>query len=214
MPYIYKIINDINDKIYIGKTTETIEKRWKEHCNDYKKEQCKKRPLYNAMKKYGIEHFSIIKVEKVENISDLENRERYWIEFYSSFKYGYNATIGGDGKPYLDYELIYKTWLRGFSLAKTAALIGCSEDSVKRILLLKGISKEQILQHGCESAYKPVCKIDITTNKILKIYPSIIEAEKENNIRKHIASVCKGKRKTAGGYKWKYLDDINLSNES
>ena len=38
MPYIYKIINNINGKIYIGKTNFTVEKRWKEHCKDFKKE--------------------------------------------------------------------------------------------------------------------------------------------------------------------------------
>ena len=35
MPYIYKITNTINDKIYIGKTLQSIEERWKEHCRDY-----------------------------------------------------------------------------------------------------------------------------------------------------------------------------------
>jgi hypothetical protein len=29
MPYIYKITNQINKKVYIGKTLETIETRWK-----------------------------------------------------------------------------------------------------------------------------------------------------------------------------------------
>ena len=29
MPYIYKITNTINNKIYIGKTLATVEKRWK-----------------------------------------------------------------------------------------------------------------------------------------------------------------------------------------
>ena len=42
MAYIYKIINNINQKIYIGKTSSTIEKRFKEHCNDSKKERCEK----------------------------------------------------------------------------------------------------------------------------------------------------------------------------
>ena len=32
MAYIYQIINDINDKIYIGKTERSIEGRWNEHC--------------------------------------------------------------------------------------------------------------------------------------------------------------------------------------
>ena len=34
MGYIYKIINDINDKIYIGQTIRTIEERWKEHLKE------------------------------------------------------------------------------------------------------------------------------------------------------------------------------------
>ena len=34
MPYIYKIINNVNQKNYIGKTTRTIEERFKEHCKD------------------------------------------------------------------------------------------------------------------------------------------------------------------------------------
>ena len=38
LAYIYKIINDVNDKIYIGKTECSIEKRFKEHCSDAFKE--------------------------------------------------------------------------------------------------------------------------------------------------------------------------------
>ena len=63
MAYIYKIINDVNDKIYIGKTECSIEKRFKEHCKDAFKERNEKRPLYAAMKKYGIDHFHIEEIE-------------------------------------------------------------------------------------------------------------------------------------------------------
>ena len=59
MAYIYKITNDINGKIYIGKTYNSIEKRFKEHCKDRLKRKCEQRPLYSAMNKYGIEHFYI-----------------------------------------------------------------------------------------------------------------------------------------------------------
>ena len=38
MSKIYKIINDINDKVYIGKTKLSIEKRFKQHYEDSKKE--------------------------------------------------------------------------------------------------------------------------------------------------------------------------------
>ena len=57
MAYIYKIINDINQKIYIGKTKFSIEKRFKEHCSDAYRRSFEKRPLYAAMRKYGIEHY-------------------------------------------------------------------------------------------------------------------------------------------------------------
>ena len=52
------------------------------------------------MNKYGIEHFHIELIEETDNP---EEREIYWIEKLGSFKNGYNATLGGDGKKYLDY---------------------------------------------------------------------------------------------------------------
>ena len=107
MPYIYKITNSINGKIYIGKTLQSIEERWKEHCRDCTKSRVEKRPLYEAMNKYGKENFSIELVEECEE-SVLNEREVFWIEYYGSFKNGYNATIGGDGRPYIDYEMIFK----------------------------------------------------------------------------------------------------------
>lgn len=72
MAYIYQIENDINGKIYIGKTEFSIEKRFKEHCADAFKEKSEKRPLYAAMRKYGIEHFHISLIEETDNSSERE----------------------------------------------------------------------------------------------------------------------------------------------
>ena len=77
MAYIYEIINDVNDKRYIGKTEFDINKRFAEHCNDAFRERNKGRPLYKAIQKYGIEHFSIQLIEETDNP---EEREIYWIE--------------------------------------------------------------------------------------------------------------------------------------
>ena len=76
MPYIYKITNNLNGKVYIGKTNFTIEKRWREHCQDSQKETLQKRPLYSAMKKYGIENFSIEEIEQLETPQQAEEREK------------------------------------------------------------------------------------------------------------------------------------------
>ena len=209
MAYIYKIINDINNKVYIGKTTETIQKRWKEHLNDYNKSRYEKRPLYNAMNKYGIEHFHIEEIEYVENIEKLEERETYWIAYYDSYHSGYNATIGGDGKKYLDYSLIYETWLKGYSINEVAKILNCSSDSVTKVLSLYNITSEEKRKHAIQSKSKKVCQIDKDTNKIIKIYNSIHEAERLNGFsRNHISPVCQNKRKLAFGYKWKFLEDM------
>ena len=103
MPYIYQIVNDINDKVYVGKTNFSLEKRFKEHCKDAFNRKYEKRPLYSAMRKYGVEHFHIELLEETDNP---EEREKYWIEQKHSYENGYNATKGGDGKSYLDYDLI------------------------------------------------------------------------------------------------------------
>lgn len=76
MAYIYKIYNDINEKVYIGKTNYSIQKRFQEHCRDSKKDKDERRPLYNAMNKYGIEHFFIEEIEEC-SIEDSGNREKY-----------------------------------------------------------------------------------------------------------------------------------------
>ena len=49
--------------------------------------------------------------------------------------------------------------------------------------------------------------IDKNTEEYIKIFPSINKAYQFLNKQHsgHIASVCNGKRKTAYGYKWKYL---------
>ena len=45
---------------YIGKTVGTIENRWKEHCREAKQNRSNNRPLYIAIRKYGIEYFNVI----------------------------------------------------------------------------------------------------------------------------------------------------------
>ena len=54
MAFIYKITNQLNGKLYIGKTSlPSVEERFKEHIRASKQERNEKRPLYDAMNKYG-----------------------------------------------------------------------------------------------------------------------------------------------------------------
>jgi hypothetical protein len=211
MAYIYQIINDINNKIYIGKTEFSIDKRFKEHCSDAFKERNEKRPLYSAMRKYGIEHFHIELIEETDNP---EEREKYWIEQKQSFKKGYNATLGGDGKKYLDYNLIIASYKEIKSVKDTAISLGISSDSVSNILRANNISiitSSEVIK----KKYGKVVNMYDLQNTFLKTFPSVNAAAKymvENNltgckmttIKQHITEVCMGKRKTAAKFKWKY----------
>ena len=205
MAYIYKITNQINGKIYIGKTIDSVEKRFEEHCKESRKERSTHRPLYAAMQKYGEKNFVVEMIEEVP-ANNLNEREIYWIEKFQSFKNGYNATIGGDGTSYLDYDLIFQTWLTNYSCNKTAELCHCCPDSVQKIVREYGEvpSRQKALS-------KPVAKINCQTNEIIQIYPSTLAAEKDNGNSHHIAQVCQGKRKTCQGFKWAYLSDLTLN---
>jgi len=54
---VYKIINTIDDKIYIGSTSKTLEERFKQHLYDATRNNTIK--LYNHMRYLGFEHFRI-----------------------------------------------------------------------------------------------------------------------------------------------------------
>ena len=53
----------------------------------------------------------------------------------------------------------------------------------------------------------PVAKIDIITGEVLNTYYSMKYAQQETGVdRNKICQVCRNQRKTAGGFKWEYLE--------
>jgi hypothetical protein len=95
--YVYKITNNSNGKIYIGKTND-LEKRWYNHvyCALVNKEPTY---FYNAIRKYGAKNFSIEVIEERLSEELVLERETHWIDFLKSRRrdIGYNMTDGGDG---------------------------------------------------------------------------------------------------------------------
>lgn len=136
MGYIYKIYNDINEKVYIGQTSLTVEHRFKEHLTKAKTKERENLPLYNAMKKYGIEHFFVETIEKTDN---LQEREKYWIQYYDSYNNGYNATLGGEGNSKIDHDLVISLYLKYKNATVVANLIGSERHAISRILKSHGI---------------------------------------------------------------------------
>ena len=219
MAYIYKIINNINQKIYIGKTSSTIEKRFKEHCNDSKKERCEKRPLYDAMNKYGIENFTVEKVEEVENDEIASEREIYWINklrTYIGFNdcNGYNATLGGDSKRIYDYQIIAKKYLELKNQKETAKYFQCDVETVKKACQENNIEIISSQQVAKDAQKKCVKMYDLENNFIQEfetmkdaaiwvIENKLTTSNKIDGVRSSIRKACNGQYKKAFNHIWK-----------
>lgn len=93
---IYKLTNLIADekgrhKFYIGQTAQTLGDRIKQHLkSDY--------PVGRALKKYGLENFSVEVVAEGKTIEELCMLERQFIAAFNSNDpdFGYNLTDGGE----------------------------------------------------------------------------------------------------------------------
>jgi len=91
--YIYQITNTVNGKIYIGKTTKTIEERFQRHA--YNANAKSQTYLHNAIRKYGTEAFTITELESGFNSEDDLNEAE--IRYISELSPHYNMTAGGEG---------------------------------------------------------------------------------------------------------------------
>lgn len=90
---IYKITNTVNNKIYIGQTTSSIEQRFGQH--KYLSRQNHGTQLHKAMKEFGIENFIIeLLEENIDSIAELNAKEIYYIVKLNA-KNDYNGTWGG-----------------------------------------------------------------------------------------------------------------------
>lgn len=101
---VYKIINCVDDLIYVGSTSQSLAQRMAGHRLTAKKSKIF---LYEHMRKIGIENFKICLLEKVyykhNELWKLHVREQFWIEKLNTFKNGLNSTkacfLSTDKKP-------------------------------------------------------------------------------------------------------------------
>ena len=93
---IYKITNKINNLVYIGQA-KNIKRRLTAHrCIEHSPNALEyNNQIHTAMREYGIQNFTFETIEECP-IEQLNEREKYWIAYYDSYKNGYNGTEGGD----------------------------------------------------------------------------------------------------------------------
>lgn len=97
---IYEIKNHINNKKYIGITTNSLGRRcpWTEKslCSTYQNPH-----LTRSFEKYGIDNFSRKEIDYAMNLKDLYKKEKYYIKKFKTQdpNFGYNIKEGGQGGP-------------------------------------------------------------------------------------------------------------------
>jgi group I intron endonuclease len=184
---IYRITSTITQKSYIGQTIFNLEKRWKQHTQETPNTH-----FHKAIHKYGVECWSLEILENVENINLLNEREIYWIEYYDTFKNGYNLTIGGDGMKNYKHSTETIEKMRQTKLGKT--FTDKHKHNLRQAKLGKHLStahKENIKQAKLGEK-NPMFGIDITKEHRNKLSEAK-KGNKHNNYGKHTSEETKEK---------------------
>lgn len=193
--YIYKVMNLVNEKLYIGQTTGSVRNRWQHHksprsaCTIFK----------NAIKKYGSSAFEVTVIKEItadskkelyDLLNDLESK--YIKENNSLSPNGYNYMSGGKNSPGK------RTEVSPFKGKKH------TEESKEKIAAAnRGLKRPHMIQHM--DKIHEACKKPIKCNETGQIWNSVLECAEFFKVKpKQISRVLKGERKRL---KWQYTFD-------
>lgn len=97
---IYKIVNLVNNKIYIGSSVNLC-KRKSAHFSYLKNNSHPNNRLQNAYNKYGFECFSFIVLEYYDDKKTLIDREQHYLDLHQCYleDVGYNIVPKAGAKP-------------------------------------------------------------------------------------------------------------------
>ena len=177
---VYRLENIVTKKNYIGVTSREPKARWGKGYGGKMKEAIHSFPLDLCWKKH-IE----FQTPNREQALELEAELMKW---YDSIENGYNSSEYGSGHYKRSEEL--KRKLSEVHTGEKHHMFGkhFSEEHRKHLSEAKGING--ILQFSKDG-------------ELIAEYSSIMEAERTTGCN-HICECCKGKRKSTGGYIWRY----------
>lgn len=224
--YIYKLISP-NNKVYVGQTLNHYKRK-----SDYKYNKFDQQiKLWNNCKFYNwnpSDSFEVIEECLCGfNKEYLNEREKYWIKYYDSFKNGLNCNEGGNGNVGHTHSLETRKKIsdakKGFKHSEEAKCkIGKSSlgrSKTKEVREKMSKTKRERMNNEIKNKIRiglkgnkngignkgDAKKIVCLTNGI--IYESINSAARTLNLHdSNIIQVCKGKCKQTGGYVFKYYE--------
>lgn len=190
---------------YIGLTGNDIKNRFKEHLNEWYKNSYKNNWI-RSLKREGLKP-SLILIEDGLTSEQAAEKEIHYIKLFKSFgarlvnltKGGQNPTRETKNKisnslngHEVSEETRYKLRIRNLDKKHTI--------ETKEKCRMAGF-KSRGIKHP--SIAKKVYQFDLNGNFISEYY----SARETKMNQGHIAEVCRGERKTAGGFIWKYCNN-------
>ena len=185
---IYCIENLVNGKRYVGQSIDIIS-RWRHHKSELNRGRHENIHLQNSWNKYGEDGFEFFILHEC-NIDELNEFEKYYIEYFDSYKNGYNRTLGGSDKT---------SFTKEFGEKISATKLAFSEEK-----------KLKIKQRMRECFAIPLYQIDLQGN-IVNIwnYGARQASEELGIFQSCIWNCINNKRKTYKGFIWIKVSDYD-----
>lgn len=215
MGCIYKIQNKVNNKVYIGQTVKSAEQRFNQHKHNFDKPYFSQLAIYKAFKKYGIDNFTFEEIEKVPD-QLLDEREKYWIQYYDSYINGYNLTLGGRSVQLYDWDIseIISLYHQYKSARKVAKIIGCDHNTIDRLLNAEGVHRYTIADQRSKAIIlekndQKNCFASTTEAARWLIDNEFTKCKTQTYVRQYVADYAAQRRKgTYCGFKIYYESKI------
>lgn len=203
---IYVIENTLNGKKYVGQTTRTLDERMKEHFRH------SNTPIDKEIKKVGKDNFDYYVIDEAHSIEELYNLEQHYIKELDTMNNGYNCCYGG--KTTKGYKHLESSKKAMSDAKKELNICGVNNPffGKKHTQKTKEKMSEAWKNREMSEEWKQKLKDNHPKRKVLNIttgetFDSIKQAAEVYNLKAtHISRVCRGKRKTTGGFAWKYID--------
>ena len=208
---VYRVIHKTSGKSYIGVTTKSLEARKKDHVKKSKKG--KSYAFQFAIATYGAEAFAWTQTDTGSSLDELAQKEKEYILKYNSKEAGFNCDNGGSiPKTVYQYSLSGVLINSFSSLANAGNAVSAVKSGISKAAL--GISKTCKGYYWSYSSTFPKILEDLRKKKVQQVslkgvfineFESVSEASKQTGCNKtSIAKVCRGERKSSGGFYWKF----------
>ena len=193
---IYLHRNKINGKCYVGQTSVDPLERWGINGYGYHNQQY----FYRAIQKYGWDNFEHIILESNLTVEDVNERERYWGEYYDALvPNGYSLYLGdtlqSEKSGIKKSNALKEKWHTDTNYA----------EHMSKVQKEKWKNWSPEVQEKILKNTNPRKRVRCIETNI--IYTSMREAGRQTGINaSHIAEVCRGERKSAGKCHWEVVE--------